>query len=256
MANPECLEPGIEEDIAGLLKVSLTLLLLVAIKLLPSKSTGILQSIVVIFNGFFIFPFLALHEVGHVVIFFMFYDPENIVIVLERDPPWGYVPGSDYAKGFPKSLIVLGGPFVDFFFLSLFAVYLLKQKGYQRAISGIKGKYIPQYSSGEIYAAYGVMINLYAFLGSMIPFAYDAKGDEFHNDFFLFWELNGFGPPDFSHGGLAPKVLYYVLKLPALFFACLFIIYIFSPVIANTRELYERKYSLFRAGKKESKGMN
>ncbi|MFQ5981687.1 MAG: hypothetical protein ACE5OZ_26380, partial [Candidatus Heimdallarchaeota archaeon] len=89
MDNPECLESNIEEDIAGLFKVGLALLLLAAIMLLPSKSTGILQSPVVLFNGFFLFPFIALHEVGHVVIFFIFYDPENIVIVLERDPPWG-----------------------------------------------------------------------------------------------------------------------------------------------------------------------
>lgn len=204
---------------------------------------GIWGALRIIFFGFFVYPFVALHEIGHGVGYFLFSDDVEVMISIEKATGNGmtHIDPQRYGKGFPNSSMMLMGPFVNFVLFSLFLTFLLKKEVPKRAYRRISEKQAPLESIGEVYAIYGVLFNLGMVLMSLIPMAklFNAAID---NDGYQFLELNGIDPIDLSMQDLTPKLLYYLTGAPALITACFILILLASDLISRGKRLAHPKW--------------
>lgn len=223
-------DPTIIKSRRDYLNPALILYFLSAISSFPvlafhPQSISLFDFFLLLFNAFFFYPYVLIHEFGHILFFFFFY-PYTQTIILRRDSPAGYIVAMDYIVDFPTSFIALGGPFVNLFFIVFFGIYLY-HKGFYTHVCGVINVYrdknridFPSFSFGEKYGLYAFLFNLNSFLNSIIPFKQNLAGHM--NDAYQFLRGNGIEWLDFSISGVIPSVTSAILGL-SIFFVWYFV---------------------------------
>lgn len=230
------------DDKINSIKFSISAVIFLAVFFFPPEGIDWLDRMVLVFYAFFIFPFIVLHELGHLSVFWMYNDEETWMIYLDRFPPIGFIYGSTSNEN-PEPLIALGGPFVSLLLGIIFAVCLIRLKIAPNSISNIKKWTSEKRSLAEIYSLYAATFNIGRAINDGIPFAYNAQRKEFKNDMYLFLEFSELNPPDLSFNGCIPLILG-SFNIFAIFFASFFLVAAFSAVLDGAKQLYNKKKRL------------